>query len=76
MITIPVPIDEDREELLNNEDPTIYRSIVGSLLWASLCTRPDISYAVSKLGSKVSKPSKLGYSIMKKLLRYIKGTLS
>ena len=29
--------------------------LIGMILWLARCTRPDISYAVSRLGSRVSK---------------------
>lgn len=44
------------EELMTEEDggkeitdPKEYREIVGSLIYAMTCTRPDISWIVSKL---------------------------
>ena len=49
--------------------------IVGALLWLSLNTRPDISYAVARLAQYVSKPTALAYAMAARILRYIKGTL-
>ena len=39
-------------DLRNNSDPVDsrkYREIIGSLIYLMTCTRPDLSYAVSKL---------------------------
>ena len=75
MVTIPTPIDKDESPLLNEKEATQYRSIVGSLLCSAVCTRPDLMYTVSKLGSKVSKPSQNDKAILKRTLRYVQDTL-
>ena len=49
--------------------------IVGALLWLSLNTRPDISYAVARLAQTVANPTAESYSMAARILRYIKGTL-
>ena len=35
-----------------------YRSIVGSLIYAAMFTRPDIGWVVSRLSQKLSRPNK------------------
>nr|ABA95820.1 retrotransposon protein, putative, unclassified [Oryza sativa Japonica Group] len=54
-------------------DPTIYRSLVGSLLYLT-ATRPDIMFAASLLSRYMSSPSQLNFTAAKRVLRYIKGT--
>ena len=51
-----------------------YAELIGSLNWASVTTRPDISYIVSKLCRHVSKPTDLLWKAAKHVLRYLKGT--
>lgn len=51
-----------------------YASIVGSLMYASTCTRPDISFAVGMLGRYQSNPGKDHWVAAKKVLRYLQGT--
>lgn len=51
-----------------------YRELIGSLLWIATCTRPDISFAVSKLASYSNNPSELHWKSTKRILRYLKGT--
>jgi hypothetical protein len=51
-----------------------YASIVGSLMYAQVCTRPDISYAVSVLGRYLNDPGLSQSTVAKKVLRYLKGT--
>ncbi|XP_060198335.1 secreted RxLR effector protein 161-like [Lycium barbarum] len=51
-----------------------YSSIVGSLMYAQTCTRPDISFAVGMLGRYQSNPGIDHWKDAKKVLRYLKGT--
>jgi hypothetical protein len=54
-------------------DPTLYRSLVGSLLYLT-ATRPDTMFAASMLSRFMSSTSQMHYSATKRDLRYIKGT--
>lgn len=73
---LPLKIDEYCAEALKPyEDIREYQSIVGSLIYISTSTRPDISYAVSYLSKKLHKPSKQHYQLAKRVLRYLKGTI-
>lgn len=63
----------DKSELC---DPVLYQSVVGSLLYLSTKTRPDIAYAISKAARYCSKPTKEHWSVVKRIIRYIKGTLN
>ncbi|XP_070013746.1 secreted RxLR effector protein 161-like [Nicotiana sylvestris] len=51
-----------------------YSSIVGSLMYAQTCIRPDISFAVGMLGRYQSNPGIDHWKAAKKILRYLKGT--
>ncbi|KAI0519346.1 hypothetical protein KFK09_006790 [Dendrobium nobile] len=55
-------------------DPSIYRRITGSLQYLTL-TRPDIAYSVNQLSQHMHDPQQQHVYMLKKLLRYIKGTL-
>ena len=48
------PVNND-DEIFNQKD---YTSIIGSLRYATDCTRPDITYAGGVLSRFTSKPSK------------------
>lgn len=67
---------EDCGELLSAEEKAIYHSIIGSLLWLSICTRPDISYAASVLGSNLASPQRSHLEAAIQVLRYLRGTKS
>ena len=56
-------------------DTKIYQQAIGCLTYASVCTRPDISAAVGVLSQFMSQPSEAHWSGVKRVLRYIKGTL-
>lgn len=51
-----------------------YQSIVGSLLYAAVTTRPDIAYAVGAVSRFNSKPTEAHLTAAKRVLRYLKGT--
>ncbi|XP_022032984.1 uncharacterized mitochondrial protein AtMg00810-like [Helianthus annuus] len=56
-------------------DPTLYRSLVGALQYLTI-TRPDLSYAVNQLSQFLQNPTIDHFRAVKRLLRYIKRTLS
>jgi hypothetical protein len=56
-------------------DSTQYRSTVGSLQYLSL-TRPDIAFAVNKVSQFMQDPRDTHWSAVKRILRYIKSTIS
>ncbi|PKU87036.1 Retrovirus-related Pol polyprotein from transposon TNT 1-94 [Dendrobium catenatum] len=67
-----MPTDTTDVRFLN--DPTRYRSIIGSLQYLTL-TRPDISYSVNILSQHMHDPLPPHFYLLKRLLRYIRGTL-
>ncbi|XP_057952464.1 secreted RxLR effector protein 161-like [Malania oleifera] len=53
---------------------TPYVSIVGSMMYAQMCTRPDISFAVGMLGRYQSNLGIIHWKVAKKVQRYLQGT--
>jgi hypothetical protein len=51
-----------------------YREAIGSLLYASLATRPDIAFAVNQAVRYVSDPGRAHWTAVKRIFRYLKGT--
>ncbi|UYV71052.1 hypothetical protein LAZ67_8001548 [Cordylochernes scorpioides] len=51
-----------------------YQSLIGSLIYLSVSTRPDIAYAVSALGQFSNDPRRQQWNAAKRFLRYLKGT--
>ena len=65
------PGDEsESSEALGADVP--YQSLVGSLLYAVVCTRPDIAYAVICLTRHMKDPSVADWKAAKRILRYLK----
>jgi hypothetical protein len=57
------------------EDATMYRQLVGSLIYLTL-SRPDISHAVGVLSRYMQNPKKPHLEAVRRVLRYVKGTLN
>lgn len=51
-----------------------YSSAVGSLMYAMVCTRPDIAHAVGVVSRFLSNPGKQHWEAVKWILRYLRGT--
>ncbi|KAK1647900.1 hypothetical protein QYE76_065705 [Lolium multiflorum] len=61
---------EERERM--NQIP--YASAVGSIMYAMLCTRPDIAHAVSLTSRYQSDPGMEHWTAVKNILKYLKRT--
>ena len=51
-----------------------YSSAVGSLMYAMICTRPDLAQAVSVVSRYMHNPGKAHWNVVKWIPRYLKGT--
>ncbi|GLT91294.1 hypothetical protein SLE2022_091880 [Rubroshorea leprosula] len=56
-------------------DPAFYRSIVGALQYLTF-TRPDIAFAVGQVCQHMHAPTHNHFTVVKRILRYLKGTLN
>ena len=57
-------------------DTQTYQQAIGCLTYASITTRPDIAAAFGILSQYMSRPSKYHWIGVKRVLRYLKGTLT
>jgi hypothetical protein len=55
-------------------DPTIYQSMIGSLMYAMTATRPDIAYAIGVLSRYNHDPSNEHMVALKRVFRDLNGT--
>ena len=51
-----------------------YASAIGSIMYAMLCTRPDVSYALSSTSRFQSNPGEGHWTAVKNILKYLKRT--
>ena len=65
-------LSADAGELL--EDPTMYRHIVGSLIYMTI-TKPNLSYAIGLVSQFMQAPSKLHLDAARCILKYVNATL-
>jgi hypothetical protein len=77
-VLTPIPSSASAISLLSGsplQKPTVYREVVGSLQYLSL-TRPDVSFAVNKLSQFMHCPTDDHWILVKRILRYLVGTLN
>jgi hypothetical protein len=53
-----------------------YREAVGSLLYLSQITRPDITFAVNLVSRYLEKPLTIHWNAVKRIFKYLKGTFN
>ena len=62
----------DEEEPINQQ---LYLSVIGSLMYLWVSTRPDIAYAIGSLVKFASKLTNLHWMALKRVLHCLKGTM-
>ena len=75
-----LPCDPSIHSILRNKskpmkDPTLYRELVGSLIYLMYCTRPDITFVVNILSQFMSAPMDIHMNIARGVLKYLKYTI-
>lgn len=65
---------EYSENAMKMSDVKMYRKAVGSLIYLTTCTRPDLSFVVSRLSQYFAEPTEEQWVTVKHVLRYLKGT--
>ena len=75
---IAVPLDQNGKLSADTgavlEDPTMYRKIVGSLIYATI-TRPDLSYPVGLVSQFMQVPRKPHLDCVRRIIRYLSATV-
>ena len=78
LVSTPVDVSSklviatDKDECVDRQQ---YQSAIGSLMYLSVSTRPDISYAVGNLARFSSKPTKEHWIALKCVMHYLNGTV-
>ena len=55
-------------------DQHLFRQMAGSVIYTMVCTRPDLSYVVTKLSQHLSCPTTGNANMLKHVFRYLKKT--
>ena len=76
---VATPVDTSTKLVKGKEsdecaDQQQYQSAVGSLLYLAMATRPDITFAVSKVAKFCTMPTKQHWTAVKRILRYLRST--
>ena len=71
---IPTTVELPEEKDQNPDDIHRAQKIAGSLIWLSTRTRPDITYAQSRISSMMLKAPKTAVLEALRVLRYLQGT--
>lgn len=72
MVRETLQLSGDSQDFLSEDVP--YRQAVGCLIYLVSGSRPDISFAVSKLSQFLEKPLQLHWTAVKRVMRYLSGT--
>ncbi len=62
-------------EPLDKSETALYRRVVGQLMYLSTITKPDIAFAVGRVASGMTAPTKGLWVRVKRILRYLSGTV-
>lgn len=75
-LTTPMVVGQKLSKIGNDDfdNPTLYRSVVGALQYLAF-TRPEISFSVNKVCQFMQSPKESHWNAVKRILRYLGGTL-
>ena len=53
-----------------------YSSVVGSFMYAMVCSKPDLSFAMSLVSRYMANPGKEHWKVVQWIFRYLRGTFN
>ena len=77
-VATPMETNKKFVKLAENEDVIDipgYQAAIGSIIYASIASRPDLSASVGVLSQFMVKPGREHWAGVKRVLRYIRGTI-
>ena len=66
-VTALTDSNPDKEEMRN----VPYRKLIGSLMFATTVSRPDIAYSVNKLAQDIANPSRMHWTLAKRIVQFL-----
>jgi hypothetical protein len=81
-VKVPIPVGERintkqyprKHEKIEDVAYVPYESVIVSLMYAMVCTQPNISHALGVLSRYISTPRKGHWTYVKRVFRYLCGT--
>ena len=79
-VPIPVGVELSVEQCLKTQEEeedmsqVPYASAIGSLMYAMVCTRPNIAHAAGVSSRYMSKAGNEHWTAIKRVFRYLRGT--
>lgn len=78
---VQIPADpqhslDDKKQITNLTSKVPYREAVGSLLYLSQITRPDITFSVNLVSRYIEDPKEQHWAAVKRIFKYLKGTIN
>jgi hypothetical protein len=82
-----IPLNPDAKALSSAQSPITdkdiadmakvpYRAAIGSMMYAVICTQPDIAFSVNRLAQFLTNPGRTHWSSVQQVLSYLKTTRS
>ncbi|GKB68865.1 zinc finger, CCHC-type containing protein [Tanacetum coccineum] len=75
---VSTPMDTSKKLMLNKGQAVSqleYSRVIGCLMYAMTCTRPDIAFVVGKLSRYTSNPGTQHWQAIQRVLKYLKKTM-
>jgi hypothetical protein len=66
--------DQQVIQCLDAKETNRYRAIVGSMIYASISTRPDITHATNMISRYMTQPTQMNMTMACRVLRYLSGS--
>lgn len=76
-VRIPMDVNAQLQKRQENDgvaDKALFQEMIGTALYIAGCTRPDISFAVSRLSRYSADPTTIHIACAKRIFRYLKAT--
>jgi len=72
----PLPTNGNDQKVSSSErvEPLVCQAAIGKLLYLSTLTRPDVSFAISKLSQKNNDPTRRDWNNVVHVVRYLEAT--
>ncbi|XP_055623094.1 uncharacterized protein LOC129766547 [Toxorhynchites rutilus septentrionalis] len=75
-VSTPVEPGTKLDQVTGNSKNADYRQAIGCLMYLMLGTRPDLCYAINLFSRYQDKATNGHWTLLKRVLRYVKGTTS